>query len=141
VDRRHQAVLDADRVVDDLGKRRQAVGRARRVGNDVVSVFVVLVEVDAQHHRDVLAAGRRRDDDLLGARIEVLGSSLALGEEAGGLDDDVDAEVAPRQVGRITLGQDLEQLAVDQDALVGHLDRSGVRAQDRVVLQQVRERL
>ena len=30
VDRRHQAVLDADRLVDDLRERREAVRRARR---------------------------------------------------------------------------------------------------------------
>ena len=54
VDRRHQAVLDADRVVDDLGRRREAVRRARRVGDDVVLVGVVLVEVDPEDDRDVL---------------------------------------------------------------------------------------
>ena len=36
VDRRHQAVLDADRVVGDLRERRQAVRRAGGVGDDVV---------------------------------------------------------------------------------------------------------
>jgi hypothetical protein len=134
-------VLDADRVVDDLGERREAVRRAGRVGDDVVGVLVVLIEVDAQHHRDVLVRRRGRDDDLGRARVEVLGGVGALGEEAGGLDDDVGAQVAPRQVGRVALGEHLEQLAVDQDAVIGDLDRPGVRAQDRVVLQQVRERL
>ena len=36
VDRRHQPLLDAERVVEHLGDRRQAVGRARGVGDDVV---------------------------------------------------------------------------------------------------------
>src|SRR5215217_4558869 len=35
VDRRHQPALDADRVVEHLRDRRQAVRRARRVGDDV----------------------------------------------------------------------------------------------------------
>ena len=98
VDRRHQAVLDADGLVGDLRERREAVRRARRVGDDVVLVGVVLVEVDAEADRDVLALGRRGDDDLLRAAVEVLGGVLAVGEEAGRLDDDVDAEVAPRQL-------------------------------------------
>ena len=47
---------------------------------------------------------------------------LAVGEEAGGLDDDVDAEVAPRQRLRVALGEHLELVAVDRDAVVGDRD-------------------
>ena len=36
VDGGHEALLDADRVVQHLGDRRQAVGRARGVGDDHV---------------------------------------------------------------------------------------------------------
>ena len=64
-----------------------------------------------------------------------------VGEEAGGLDDDVDAEVAPRQRGRVLL--DLEGLdlgvADDDDVVALEADVLGVAAQDRVVLQQVRQ--
>jgi hypothetical protein len=66
--------------------------------------LVVLVEVDPEHDRDVLALGRRGDDDLLGPCLQVLGRVLTSGEEAGRLEDDVDAEVGPRQVGRVALG-------------------------------------
>ena len=44
-----------------------------------------------------------------------LRASLGLGEAAGRLDDDVHAEVAPRQVGRVALREDLDRLAVDDD--------------------------
>ena len=54
--------------------------------------------------------------DLLGARVEVLGGVVALGEEAGRLDHDVGAEVAPRQRGRVALGEHLDLAAVDDDA-------------------------
>ena len=114
VDRRHQAVLDADRVVQHLGDRREAVRRARRVGDDVVAVGVVgVVEVDAEHDGRVRLGRRRGDDDLLGARLEVLGGVGALGEEAGRLDHDVDAEVAPRQRGRVALRERADLAAVD----------------------------
>ena len=66
-------------------------------------VLVVLVEVDAEDDRDVLVLGGRGDDDLLGAGVEVLGGLVAVGEEAGRLDDDVDAEVAPRQLRGVAL--------------------------------------
>ena len=53
VDRGHQAVLDPDGVVEHLRDRRQAVGRAGGVGDDVVGVGVVVVEVDAEGDGDV----------------------------------------------------------------------------------------
>ena len=42
------------------------------------------------------------------------GRLVALGEQPGGLDDDVDAELPPRQVRGVALGQDRELVAVDR---------------------------
>ena len=67
VDRGHDAVLDADGVVQHLRHRGQAVRRARRVRDDVVLLGVVGVVVHAQHERHVGVAGGRGDDDLLRA--------------------------------------------------------------------------
>jgi hypothetical protein len=89
---------------------------------------------------EVLAGGGRGDDDLLGARVEVLGGRVALGEQPGGLDHDVDAEVFPRQLGGVAYGEALEALAVDDDLLVGRGHREREAPEDRVVLEQVRER-
>jgi hypothetical protein len=108
----------------------------------VVLVGVVgVLEVDAERDCDVGVGGRRRDDHLLRARVEMLLRVLALGEEAGRLDHDVGAEVAPRQRGRVPLGRHLDRLAVDDDRVVGVLDGPGVGAVDGVVLQEVGERL
>jgi len=60
------AALDADGVVQHLGDRRQAVCRAGRVGDDQV-LLGQLVVVDAEHHREVHAIGRRRHQHALGA--------------------------------------------------------------------------
>ena len=59
VDRRHEAVLDPEVVVEHLRHRRDAVRRARRVGDDVVLLLVVRVVVDAEDDRHV-GVGRRR---------------------------------------------------------------------------------
>ena len=61
-----------------------------------------------------------------------------VGEEAGGLDDDVDAQVAPGQLVRAALGERLDLLLADDDGVVA-VERDVVRqaAQDRVVLEQV----
>ena len=65
--------------------------------------------VDAHHDGDVLVRGRRGDDDLLGAAVDVRLGLGGVGEEAGGLDDDVGAEVAPAQVGGVALGEDRDR--------------------------------
>ena len=71
-----------------------------------------------RHDGDVGALGGRRDDDLLGAGLEVLGGGGALGEAPGGLDDDVGAELAPRQLGGVGLGGDADALAVDDEGVL-----------------------
>ena len=126
--------------------RTLATGARQFVVHDALEMtwwfsgVVDLVEVDAEDDRRVGLGRRRGDDDLLRARLEVLGGVRALGEEAGRLDDDVDAEVAPRQRGRVALGEHLDLVAVDDQHAVadGHLARE--RAVDRVVLEQVAER-
>ena len=55
--------------------------------------------------------------------------------------DDVDAELAPRQLLRVADRQDLEVVAVDVDAVVDDLDVVGQHAEHRVVLEQVGHRV
>ena len=128
VDRGHQPTLDAHGVVQDLGHGRQTVGGARSVGDDVVPLRVVgLIEIDPQCHGHVGIGRGRRDDDLLGARREMLGGVVALGEEARRLDHDIDAEVRPGQVRGIPLRQDLDLGAVDGDRPLALLESPGNR--------------
>ena len=136
VDRGHQALLDAEGVVEHLDHRHEAVRRARGVGDDLVRRGVERVVVDADHEGGVGAGGRGRDDHEGRAGVEVGGRLVAVGEEAGRLDDDVDAEVAPRQLRRVALGEDLERVAVDRDAVVGRLDVVVEPAEHRVVLSR-----
>ena len=84
---------------------------------------VVGALVDAEDDgRDVVAGGGSRDDDLLGAGGDVLARVVGLGEAAGRLDDDVDAQLAPGEVGGVALGEDLDRLAVDDDVVAVELD-------------------
>ena len=70
------------------------------------------VVVDAHHEGGVGPGARRRDDHERSAGLEVHGGLVAIGEEAGGLDHHVDAELAPRQRLGVALGEDLDGLAV-----------------------------
>ncbi len=105
----------------------------------MVLLGVVGLVVDAHDDGDVLVLGRGRDQDLLGAGRQVLGGVVALGEDAGGLDDDVGAQVAPREGGRVALGHRLEGPATHRDGVGGVADLLLEAAQDAVVLQQVRQ--
>jgi hypothetical protein len=74
--------------------------------------------VDAEDDRDVLVLRRGADDDLLRAGIDVGARLLGVGEDAGRLEDDVDAEVLPGQRGRILLLEDPDLPPVDDERVV-----------------------
>ena len=96
-----------------------------------------MLVVDAHHDGDVLVLGRRRDDDLLGAAVDVRPGLGGVGEEAGRLDDDVGAEVAPGQLGRVALGEDLDVLPSTVISSSSAVTSQRQPAQDGVVLEQV----
>jgi len=66
---RHQTLDDAELVVDNLGDGREAVCRARGVGDDV-DVRRVFVFVDTQHEHGCVGGGSR-DDNLLRTALEM----------------------------------------------------------------------
>ena len=98
--------------------------------------------VDAHHDRDVLALGRRGDDDLPGA-----GRRCAWRASAALVNRPVDSITmsTPRSpqgsCGRVALGQHLDRVRAGRDASPSAADRQVQRAEHRVVLQQVRARV
>ena len=92
--RRHQARLDAKRVVQDLGQRGQAVGGARSVGDDVHGGVVLLfIHPDDKVRR---VAGRGRRDDHFGRAAgggQVGRGRLGRGKGAGRFNHDLGAGV------------------------------------------------
>ena len=73
--------------------------------------------------------------------VEVGARLVGVGEDAGRLEDDVDAEGAPGQGRRITLLEDLDLAPVDDQRVLGVVDRARVRSVGRVVLEQERVEL
>ena len=94
VDRGHEAMVDADGVVDHEGHRRQAVGGAGGVGDDDAVGGLQLVVVDAIDHRKVFVGRRGRDQNLLGARGQMLAGLFTRGENAGAFHGDIDLVLA-----------------------------------------------
>ena len=131
VDGGHQALGDAEAFLEqDVHEGGEAVSGAGGVGDDVVLGGVVLVVVDADDNGDVLVLSRRGDDDLLGAGLEVAAGLGGLGEETRGLDDNLDAHGAPRELGGGLGGDDLDLVAVDHEHIVLGLVRGGLPGGD-----------
>ena len=129
------------RVVERLDQRRQAVGGARGVRDHRVGAFQHVL-VDAEHDGgvDVLAA-RRRDDDFLGAALEVGRGFFLAGEKAGALEHDVDAQLAPWNFGRVALREHADRVAVDDHVVAFDRHGAGELAVRGVVAGQVGVRL
>ena len=98
---------------------------------------VVVVAVDAHDEGAVDVLAGSGDDDLLGASLDVGLGLLAIGEESGGLDNDLSAELLPREVSGVALGKDLDGLAVNGDGVIVVADLTGETTHDGVVLQEV----
>ncbi len=137
----HQTVFQAQLVVQRLDQGGQAVGGARRVGDDGVGRLQHAV-VDAVDDGgvDILAAGGR-DDDFLGAALDVRAGLFLGGEKARAFQHDVDLQVAPRQFGRVAVGQHADLVAVDDHELAVDFDGARELAVGGVVARQVRVRL
>ena len=114
-------------------------------GDDVVFLGQGLV-VDVVDDGGQIVACGSRDDDLLSACVDV-SLSLSLGAvEAGALQDNVDTQLAPGQLGSVSLSVDGQLLAVDDDVVLASLDSvstegSSVSALGGVILQQVSQHL
>jgi len=142
VDGRHEPLLDAVRLVDDLGERGQAVGGAARVRHDVGPADVLLVIHPHDVHRSIL--GRGRDDDLLRPPGE-MGARLRGGREhARGLADVIGPDGPPRDLGGVHAREELDgsrgRSGGDDEGVRGHVGRdgAGVLPVDGIVLEEVR---
>ena len=70
--------------------------------------------------------------------VQVPARSFRVGEDACALDHDLHAVVAPGNLRGVTLGDDRDPLAVDNEVAVDHIDVARVAAVVGVVLEQVR---
>lgn len=135
VDGGHETLNESPVVVDNLGKRSQAVGGARGVGENLDVGLVFLVVDTHDEHGGI--SRRSGDDDLLGATLQVSRGLLGGGEDTGGLDNVLGTSLGPGDVGGVTLGVEADELAVDLDAILGAFDVTLELTVLRVVLQHV----
>ena len=145
MDGAHNAGLDGSQVVQSLSHGSQAVGGAGSGGDDGVLSLQGLVVYVVNDGGQVVASGSR-DNDLLGAGVDVSLSLSLGGVETGALQNNVDTQLAPGQLGSVGLSVDGDLLAVDNDVVLASLDSVGAEGQSvcalsGVVLQQVSQHL
>ena len=93
--------------------------------------------VDAVDDGQVGALGRSRDQDPFRAGGRDACSALvAVGEEAGAFERQVDSIVAVRKLARIALGGDQDPPAVDDQVVAVMADLARIGAVDRIPLEQ-----
>jgi hypothetical protein len=102
---------------------------------------VGLVEVDAECDGHVGVLGRRRDDHLRRARVEVLGGAVAAAEAPARLDRDLHAELPPGKLSGIGLGQHHDRAVAHAQVVTVRLHLRGEMPEHRVTPQQLRQRL
>ena len=135
VDGGHEALNDGVLVVDDLGERRQAVGCAGGVGENL-NVGLVGLVVDAHDEHGGIGRGSR-NDHLLGSALQVGLGLFGGGEDTGRLDDVVSASLAPWDVGGVLFHVEADRLAVDSQVVAVDLDVALELAVCAVILEHV----
>ena len=135
--RGHETLVDADCVVEHLDDRREAIGRARGVGDDGVRLGELVV-IDAVNHGEVDAVGWRRDQHALGAGLQMGGSFFLRRENAGAFQCDVDAEFLPRQLRGVLHGSDPDRAIAAGNGVALDRDFAGKAAVHGVETQKVR---
>ena len=143
----HDAGNDRESLVQGVGHRSQAVGGAGSSRDNLVILGQGLL-VDRVDDGLQVVASRSRDNDLLSASSDVSHALLFAGVEAGALQNNVNADLAPRAILSVLNGVDLDLLAIDDDGILGSFDGVLVltdlaqeRALSGVVLEQVSQHL
>jgi len=87
---------------------------------------------------DGVVLGRGGDENALGTGLEVLAGTSLVDEYTGALNDNVNAQVAPWELGRVTVADHPDLLPVHREVVVVyHLDVGFEGAQDGVILEKM----
>ena len=135
MDGSHEALYDAEVVVDDLGKRSQTVGGAGCVGNNRHVLGVGVMVYAHYEHGSVLAGGGY--DDLLRACLQVLGSALDGGVDTAALKDILCAALGPGDIRRVHAGIYGNGLAVYHQLVSLYVYGALKTAMDGIILEHI----
>ncbi len=135
VDRGHEAFGDPDSVVQDFRNRGQAVGCARRVGDDDI-VFCKCLVVHPVNDCFVCVFAWSRDQNARRSVVEMGLAGLFGCEDTCAFHHYIN--VAPRQIGRVTDRCDADRATANVDAVFGRGDGRREAAMHGIKAQEVR---
>ena len=137
MNRGHQAADDVEFFIQHFDHRSEAVCGAGGIGNDIVRFRIVGVFIDAHYDGRIIIFARRSDDDLLHSAFDVLAGTFFIFQLAGGFDDDLDAVLAPVQMFRIAVREDMDSLAINDEIIAIDLDVLAKSAMDSIIFQKI----
>ena len=141
VDRGDHSLLEAEGIVEHLHHGCEAVGGARCVRHHVVRRRVEFTVVHADHERGVGARRWGGHDRATGTGREMSRCVVSGGERAGRLDDQVDTELCPGQIGGVALCEHRHLAAIEVEYPIVHVDVPAHLAVHGVIPEEVGERL
>ena len=133
----HQALFDAEGVVQDLGHGSQTVGGAGGVGNEVHALVIGCVVHAHDEHGGVILRGGGQQD-FFGPAVQVALHLFCGGKLAGALDDILRADRAPGDLARLLTVEHADAAAVDDQVVTLPAHLALEPAVYAVVLQQIR---
>ena len=136
VDGGDMATLDADRVIEHLGDRGQAICGAGGVGDDDV-LRGQLVMIDAKNNGLVGILGRGRTEHALGAALDMRHRRRLVVELAGAFHNQINAHRLPGQLRGVAIGDFPDAAETGIEPVLAHFDRAGITAVNAVIGQKV----
>ncbi|VFV29443.1 Hypothetical predicted protein, partial [Lynx pardinus] len=116
----HGSLHDAKVVVDDLGKRDQAVGGTGSIADNVEGVVILLMV--HTYHKPGCISRRDRDYDLLGPTLQVSPRLLHGGQDPTGLLNIVSTSTNPFDIDEISVLKDGDGLSIEDKFSIFRLD-------------------
>lgn len=142
----HETGVDTPVVIKDLGDWGETVGGTGSVGDDLGTLFELFV-IDTHDKGWDTSISRAGDDNKLDAVVDVRGA-VTTGrfftstlEDAGAFENDIDLESVPVDGLGGALSVELDEFAVDFDAIFLSFDGTVETTVNSVVLEEVSERL
>lgn len=132
MDSGHEAFYNAEVVMDDFSQRSQAVGGAGGIADNLEGVVILLVV--HTHHKHGGISRRSRNDDPLGAALQVSPSLLHGGEDPSGLHNILSTSITPFDIGGVLLLEDGNGLPIDDKLPILSLDHAVEFAMGRIIL-------
>ena len=109
-----------------LSHRCQAVGGTGGIRDDVMPGGIILILVYPHDKGLYIALGRRRDDDLFGAGIDMRAGTFSVTKDPSTLGNIVHTNIPPGNFPRIFYAGNLNKPPIDIDALITAADVTGV---------------